>query len=359
MTNQKVFIIAEAGVNHNGSLKLAKQMVDRAADTGVDAIKFQSFKTEDLVLGSSPKANYQLQNTASNESQFQMLKKLELSKEAQQQLFDYCLKKDIGFLSSPFDMESCSFLIETLGLKTIKLGSGELTNAQLLYYIAQQKVNIILSTGMSNIAEIKKTLALLAFAYTNNGENIPCSENFHTALKTPEGIHALEQYVKLLHCTTEYPCPVDEVNLNVISTLSKYFTLPVGYSDHTQGFHISLAAVAMGATIIEKHFTLDRNLPGPDHKSSIEPDELSIMVKQIRDIEKGMGISKKQASKSELKNRPIARKGIYARGNINKGEILTADNICVKRPEAKTSALLYWDILGKKADKNYKNEDPI
>jgi len=354
-----VFIIAEAGVNHNGNIKIAKNMVDAAVDAGVDAIKFQSFKAEDLVINQAPKANYQLHNTLENETQYQMLKKLELSHDEQQQLYAYCQNKGIQFLSSPFDLKSCRFLIKTLGLKTLKLGSGELSNAQLLYYIASMNCNIILSTGMSNLHDIEQALGVLAFAYTNPKENNPNSKRFKAALDSANGIKALKQHISLLHCTTEYPCPFEDVNLDSINSLAKHFSLPIGYSDHTQGYHISLAAVAMGARIIEKHFTLDQNMAGPDHQSSIEPNELKLMVKQIRDIEVAKGNSVKQICSSELKNRSIARKGIYANGNISKGDILTTDNIAVKRPESKLSAQFYWEIIGKKANKNYHHEEPI
>jgi len=359
LNQNKVFIIAEAGVNHNGSLSLAKQMVDRAVESGVDAIKFQSFKTEQLVIDSAPKANYQLNNTGINESQFQMLKKLELSQNKQQQLYNYCLEKNISFLSSPFDMESCHFLIETLGLKTIKLGSGELTNTQMLYYIGSTGVDIILSTGMSDIEEIEYALAVLSFAYTNNGTTKPSSEQFKKSYSSTAGSLALKQHVSLLHCTTEYPCPVQEVNLNVINALSTRFSLPIGYSDHTQDYHISIAAVALGSKIIEKHFTLDQTMSGPDHKSSIEAKELTHMVTQIRDIEKALGSPIKQMTQSEKQNRSIVRKGLYANGKINKGDILSKSNIIIKRPEAKLSAQYYWDILGTMANNNYQTDEPI
>jgi len=357
--NPHTFIIAEAGVNHNGSVRLAKKMIDQACVAGVDAIKFQSFKTEQLVNKNAPKAEYQLRHSKQGESQFQMLKKLELSEDEQQQLFDYCLQKKIQFLSSPFDVQSAAFLIHKLKCPLLKLGSGELTNSQLLYYITQHQVKLILSTGMSDIEEIKTALSVLAFGYSNNNQQTPSREKFKRALLSAQGIQALKKQVSLLHCTTEYPCPIDEVNLNVIKTLQDEFPLAIGYSDHTQGHHISLAAVAIGASIIEKHFTLDKKMNGPDHASSIEVNELTSMVQQIRDIDRAKGQSIKATTASELKNLKIARKGLYAKIAIAQGEVFSDKNLTVKRPEALVPASDYWDKLGQIANKNYHPDEPI
>lgn len=353
-----VYIIAEAGVNHNGSLKTAFELVDAAVHAGADAIKFQSFKASKLVTESALKADYQNKNQDDGKTQFEMLKALELSESEQKQLFAYCQKLPIDFLSSPFDPQSCAFLIDQLGLKTIKLGSGELTNAQILIQIAQADVNLILSTGMSTLEEIQQALSILAYGYTNKNE--PSSSNdFLTTLQSPQAQKKLHQHVTLMHCTTEYPCPVDEVNLSAMNAIHNKFSLACGYSDHTEGIHISIAAAALGAPVIEKHFTLDQSLPGPDHKASIEPEALNRLVRQIRDIQSALGSKNKQVTQSELKNRSIARKGIYATQTIKKGDILNSDNILLKRPVCQKQGFDYWDIIGSYATKDYLPDEAI
>lgn len=347
-----VYIIAEAGVNHNGSLTTAFKLVDAAVNAGVDAIKFQSFKAEKLVTASAKKADYQNRNQDDGKTQLEMLKTLELSESEQKKLFDYCQQQSIDFLSSPFDPQSCTFLIDQLDLKTIKLGSGELTNAQILIQIAQAGVNLILSTGMSSLEEIEQALSILAYGYTN--KKVPSSSNdFLTSLQSPQAQEQIHKHVTLMHCTTEYPCPVDEVNLSAMNSIHHKFSLPCGYSDHTQGIHISIAAAALGAPVIEKHFTLDQSLPGPDHKASIEPEALRYLVKHIRDIESALGSENKYVTHSELKNRAIARKGIYAALPIKKGDILTMNHIVLKRPVSQKQGFDYWDIIGSQATKDY------
>lgn len=326
---KKVFIIAEAGVNHNGSLDLAKKLVDKALEAGVDCIKFQTFKSENLVSMSAQMAEYQKENLGKDESQYKMLKELEISFEEFKELKKYCEEKNIMFLSTPFDLESCDFLND-LDMKIFKIPSGEITNLPYLRKINSFGKKVILSTGMANLNEIQDAL---------------------NVLKDCE--------VSLLHCTTEYPCPYDNVNLNAIDTLRKEFKLEVGYSDHTQGIEVPIAAVAKGATIIEKHFTLDRNMEGPDHKASLEPNELKQMVTSIRNIEKAFGNGTKEPQECEKKNIEIARKSIVAKINIKKGEIFTENNLTTKRPGSGISPMKWDFIIGKTATKDYQEDELI
>lgn len=355
---EQTYIIAEAGVNHNGSIDTAKQMIDVAAQAGADAVKFQTFRAERIVSRSAPKAEYQTKTTDITESQFEMIKKLELNEDVHKTLIQYCLKRDIEFLSTPFDIESIDLLANTLNLSRLKLSSGEITNAPLLLYAAKTGKPIILSTGMSTLGEIEMALGVLAFGYTESGEP-PSLQAFETAYASTLGRIALQNKVTLLHCTTEYPAPFAEVNLRAMPTLQQAFDLPVGYSDHTTGFAIPVAAVALGAVIIEKHFTLNRTLPGPDHKASLEPDELKQMVQSIREVELALGSSIKQPAASELKNRPIARKSLVAARNIHKGESFTQDNLAIKRPGNGLSPFLFWDYLGKSAACEYTEEEQL
>lgn len=326
---KKTFIIAEAGVNHNGSLELAKKLIDIACDCGCDAVKFQTFKCENLVSKTAQKADYQKQTTDSNENQFEMIKKLELSYDDFKELQKYCNEKKIMFLSTPFDLESADFL-NSLNMPVFKIPSGEITNLPYLRKINLLKKKIILSTGMSTIEEISDALKVLK----------DCE-------------------VSLLHCTTEYPCPYNEVNLKAIQTLQDEFNLKVGYSDHTEGIEVSIAAVAIGATIIEKHFTLDKKMQGPDHKASLEPDELKAMVKSIRNIELAIGNGTKKPTQSELKNKEIARKSIVAKCTIQKGEKFSEENLTAKRPATGICPMKWDDIIGTIAQKSYKEDEII
>ncbi|SDI30665.1 N-acetylneuraminate synthase [Alteribacillus bidgolensis] len=362
MKDQKhVFIIAEAGVNHNGSLDMAKKLIDAAARAGVDAVKFQTFKTEQMILPQAPKAVYQMQNTDLNKSQYEMIKKLELDQQMHYILKEYCLQRKIQFMSTPFDTESLDFLVNTLHIPRIKIASGEITNAPLLLQAARSQKNIILSTGMSTLGEIEEALGVLAFAYLEQKSQLknPSRNAFKEAYYSEEAQNYLNQHVSLLHCTTEYPTPFHEANLRVLNTLSQCFHLETGYSDHTLGTALPLAAVSLGATIIEKHFTLDRNLPGPDHKASLEPEELTQMVQGIRQIEQALGYSYKKPAPSELKNKEIARKSIVAAKHIQKGELFTEENLTVKRPGKGISPLEYWNLLGEKASKSYVENEMI
>lgn len=355
---ERTYIIAEAGVNHNGSLDMAKQLIDVASDARADAVKFQTFRTERLVSRSAPKAEYQTKTTDAAESQFEMIKKLELSEADHKVLIQHCLKRGIEFLSTPFDFESIDLLAHMLNLSRLKLPSGEITNAPLLLYAAKTGKPIILSTGMSTLGEIEIALGVLAFGYTGSDET-PTLPAFEKAYGSAMGCKALQDKVTLLHCTTEYPAPFAEINLRAMATLQQAFGLPVGYSDHTPGIAIPVAAVALGAVIIEKHLTLDRNLPGPDHKASLEPDELKQMVRSIREVELALGYSVKQPAVSELKNRPVARKSLVANRDIREGESFTQENLTVKRPGDGINPIHYWEWLGKIADRDYRQDDKV
>jgi N-acetylneuraminate synthase len=352
------YIVAEAGVNHNGSLDLAKKLVDVAVDANADAVKFQTFKAEALVSDSAPKAHYQKRATGARESQLEMLRKLELDVAAHRDLATYCRMRGIQFLSSPFDEDSINLLVGQIGIPIIKIPSGEITNAPLLLHAARTRKPIILSTGMSTLAEVRIALGVLAFGYTRQKVK-PSLGAFRNAYRSQIGRGALKTKVTLLHCATEYPAPFHEINLCAMQTMRTAFSLPVGFSDHTTGIAISIAAVALGASVIEKHFTLDRSLPGPDHRASLEPNELCQMVKSIREVEVALGSGKKTPTRSELKNIPIVRKSLVALKDIVRGEPFTAENLGFKRPGIGASPFKYWQILGKEADRNYRKGDMI
>lgn len=331
----KTFIIAEAGVNHNGSLELAKKLIDVASEAGADAVKFQTFKAEKLVSRYAPKAEYQKKKTTADESQLEMVKKLELDAAAHKTLIDYCKNKNIRFLSTPFDLESIDLLSE-LGLDIFKIPSGEITNLPYLRKIGALKKEIILSTGMADLGEIEDALDVLMEVGTE-----------------------LED-ITVLHCNTEYPTPTHDVNLRAMLTIKAAFPgIQVGYSDHTLGIEIPIAAVAMGATVIEKHFTLDKNMEGPDHRASLEPDELKAMVCAIRNIEKALGSGIKKPSPSELKNILIARKSIVAARNIQKGESFTEENLTIKRPGTGITAMRWDEVLKMKATRDFNADEII
>lgn len=354
----RTYIIAEAGVNHNGSLNLAKRLIDVASEAGADAVKFQTFKADNLVSRTAPKAEYQRKMTDAAETQWEMIKKLELDEADHAMLAKYAIERKIEFLSTPFDVESAVMLAETFNLPYIKIPSGEITNGPLLLKIAQTGKRVILSTGMSTLGEIERALGVLAFGYVApKGE--PSLEAFHKVYCSAEGQQALRGKVTLLHCTTEYPTPYVEVNLRVMDTLKIAFNLPVGYSDHTAGVAIPVAAVARGAVLIEKHFTLDRNMPGPDHKASLEPEELAEMVRCIRQVEKAIGTSCKIPSPAETKNISVARKSLVTAEFIRAGEPFTKDNVTVKRPGTGLSPMYYWNILGRKTEKDYAPDEQV
>jgi N,N'-diacetyllegionaminate synthase len=330
----KVFIIAEAGVNHNGSLELAKRLVDVAADAGADAVKFQTFKAANIVSKTAAKATYQKQTTAENESQFEMIRKLELDVAAHRELFAYCRERGILFLSTPFDRDSIDLLAE-LGLEIYKIPSGEITDLPYLRHIGGLKKRVILSTGMANFGEIEAALDILIAAGTAR-ENIT-----------------------VLHANTEYPTPMEDVNLRAMQSISQAFNVKVGYSDHTLGIEIPIAAAAIGAEVVEKHFTLDRTMEGPDHKASLEPVELKAMVSAIRNIEIALGTGIKKPSASERKNMFAARKSIVAKQPIAAGEVLSEANLAAKRPGNGISPMLWDSVIGCKTHRSYQTDEMI
>lgn len=334
MILNKVFIIAEAGVNHNASIELAKKLIDVACEAKADAVKFQTFKAEKLVSKHAQKADYQKQTTNKKESQFDMIKKLELDLETHKELISYCKTKNIMFLSTPFDHDSIE-LLNDLGLKIFKIPSGEITNLPYLRHIGKLNKKVILSTGMADIGEIEDALDVLILAGTKK-ENIT-----------------------VLHANTMYPTPMEDVNLKAMVTIGNTFDVAFGYSDHTLGIEVDIAAVAMGACCIEKHFTLDCTMEGPDHKASLEPDELKAMVKAIRNIELALGNSVKKPSKSEIPNMQIARKSIVAKLDIKKGEILTEEKITIKRPGNGINPMRWDEIVGTIATKDYIEDELI
>lgn len=329
---QHIFIIAEAGDNHNGNLANALKLVDQAAKAGADCVKFQTFVTEEVISRYAEMAEYQKQNTGKTESQFDMVKKLELSFDEFRKIRAHCQKRGILFLSTPFDLPSIAFLNE-MDMPFFKIPSGEITNYPYLKAIAETHKDVVLSTGMCTMEEIREAIALLE----GNGAG----------------------RITLLHCNTEYPTPFEDVNLKAMETMRAAFNKEVGYSDHTLGIEVPIAAAAMGAVVIEKHFTLDRNMEGPDHKASLEPQELAAMVKAVRNIETALGTGEKKPSPSEQKNLAVARKSIVARRNIRQGELLTEENLAVKRPGTGISPMRYSEILGTQAVKDFKEDQLI
>ena len=329
-----VFIIAEAGVNHNGNVKLAKKLIDVASEAGVDAVKFQTFQAEKLMSKNAQKAEYQKKNTDVQESQFAMIKKLELDLEMHKKLMAYCQEKKIMFLSTPFDLESITML-DDLGLQIFKIPSGEITNLPYLRAIGALKKEVILSTGMATMDEVGVALRVLVDAGT------------------------LQKNITILHANTMYPTPMQDVNLRAMPNIGKTFDIAYGYSDHTLGIEVDIAAVAMGASVIEKHFTLDKRMQGPDHKASLEPDELHAMVQSIRNIEIALGSKIKQPSPSEIPNIEVSRKSIVALQPIKKGEILTEYNLTVKRPAGGISPMQWDELMGEIAQKDYEVDEFI
>jgi len=328
----KTFIIAEAGVNHNGSIRIAKKLIDAAKSAGADAIKFQTFKAEKLVTKDAAKADYQKRTTATDETQYKMLKKLELSENDHKELFNYCKRKRITFISSPFDEESVDIL-NNLGIEIFKIPSGEITNLPILKHISRIGKEMILSTGMSNLGEVETAVDCI---YKEGNKKLT-----------------------LLHCVTEYPAPYLEINLKAMLTLKNAFNLPVGYSDHTKGIEISLAAVALGAQVIEKHFTLDRNMEGPDHKASLEPNELRMMINAIRNIEKAIGDGIKRPAKCEIKNLKVARKSIVVKKALKVGDKITINHLTLKRSGSGIEPKFFEILIGRTVNKDLKIDSVI
>jgi len=328
-------VIAEAGVNHNGDIKLAKKLIAVAAEAGADLVKFQTFVTASNISRSAPKAEYQKGSTDPEESQYEMVRKLELSKDDHLELIEECKKRKIGFFSTAFDATSIDMLDELNVSDYVKVPSGELTNLPYLRYLTRHGKHVLLSTGMANLGEIEAAIDVVEQAGTPRDK------------------------ITVLHCTTEYPTPMGDVNLRAMVNIGKAFGVSVGYSDHTPGIEVPIAAVALGATVIEKHFTLDRNLPGPDHRASLEPNELKAMVQGIRNIEKALGDGIKRPSPSELKNKPIARKSLVAARPIKAGEAFTEDNLMAKRPGTGISPMQWDDVIGRTAPRDFSEDELI
>jgi len=330
----KTVIIAEAGVNHNGDLELAKQLIDVAAEAGADLVKFQTFNADRLATRAAKKADYQTKTTDSKESQHEMLRCLELTADMHKELIDHCAVRKIGFFSTGFDIESVD-LLASLGQDQFKIPSGEITNLPYLRHIGQLRKPVILSTGMATMGEIEAAIDVLEQAGTPRAN------------------------ITVLHCTTEYPTPMAEVDLRAMQSIHTAFGVAVGYSDHTPGIEVAIAAVAMGASVIEKHFTLDRNLPGPDHKASLEPEELKAMVAAIRNIEIALGDGIKRLTPSEARNKPVARKSLVASQAIKVGEVFSAQNITTKRPGIGISPMRWDEVMGRTAPRDFSADELI
>lgn len=357
MSEPTVLIIAEAGVNHNGQRDLAFALVDAAREAGADAVKFQTFDARKLASKTAPKAVYQQQKTEADQSQFEMLKKLELPRAWHADLQRHAEQIGITFISTAFDLESLQFL-ETLNLPFYKIPSGEITNARLLWHFSHTGKRLVLSTGMATLSEIEQALAFLSHGML--AEHMPTSS--HEVWEIFASVRAqalLRERVTLLHCTSQYPAPLSEVNLRAMQTLESAFQLPVGYSDHTQGIAVPIAAVALGATVIEKHFTIDRTLPGPDHDASLEPDELKEMVTSIRQAYAALGDARKGPQPSEWDTRKVARQVLVAATSIKAGDLYTLDNLDTMRAAQGISATMYWDLIGKSAPRDYLPHDSI
>ena len=354
---ERTFIIAEAGVNHNGSLDMAVQLVDAAADAGADVVKFQTFRAERLVTARARKAVYQQNNTGSDGGQLEMLRRLELSHDDHGALVRHCEARGIRFMSTAFDEESLDFLA-TLPMPAIKIPSGDITAGPLLWRAARLRRPLILSTGMASLSDIEQALHVIAHAFLHDAAPASWHE-IELAGWSDAGRAALLERVVVLHCTTEYPAPAHDVNLRAMDVIATAFGLPVGYSDHTLGVAVPLAAVARGACVIEKHFTLDRGLPGPDHVASLEPAEFKSMVQGIRTVEQALGTAAKRPVPSEQANRSVARRSLVAAHAIGAADVLGADSLAFKRPGSGLSPMRYWDVLGRQAGVDLQDDDPL
>jgi len=353
-----VFIIAEAGVNHNGERDLAFALVDAASEAGADAVKFQTFNAQEVASADAPKATYQTETTGAAESQLEMLQRLELPHALHHELVAHCINRGISFLSAPFDASSLEFLVNDLKLKTLKIPSGEITNGPLLLAAAESGRDIILSTGMSTLAEVETALGVLAFGFVTN-KATPSRDAFKDTFASDAGRTALKEKLTLLHCTTEYPAPYVDANLRAMETLRDAFGLRVGFSDHTPGIAVPIAASALGANVIEKHFTMDRSLPGPDHQASLEPDELKEMIEGIRATEDALGDGVKQPRPSEIENINIVRKSLVTTKPVKAGEPFTLENLGSKRSGTGVSPMSYWDLLGQQAERDFAVGEPL
>lgn len=354
---ERTFFIAEAGVNHNGSLETALQLIEVAAEAGADAVKFQTFRASNLLTANAPKAEYQILNTMKGGNQRDMLEHLELSEEAHHRLVERCHQFGIHFMSTAFDVKSLTFLA-TLNVPALKISSADITCGPLLLHAARLRIPLIVSTGMSTLSDIENALSVIAFGLTRDTEP-KNHEDFLHAYCSAEGQATLSNFVTLLHCVTQYPAQPTSVNLRVMDSMATIFGLPVGYSDHTLGIEVSLAAVARGAAIIEKHFTLDRNLPGPDHAASLQPSELKQLIQGIRIIENALGTTLKAPVEVETDNRLIARRSLVAARPLRRGELITADAIAYKRPGHGLSPMEFWDMVGRPASRDFALDELI
>lgn len=356
MTNGRVFVIAEGGVNHNGSLPRALEMVAAAARAGADAIKFQTFRADELVMQDAAKAPYQQRAIGSRGSQYAMLKALELDDAAHRILAQACADAEIEFMSTAFDLGSLSFLIGEIGVRRVKIPSGEITNPQLLMAAGRSGLPILLSTGMASIGEIEGALGVIAFA-AEGGNDRPGAAAFKAAWQRQK--QTLRRSVCILQCTTAYPTPPENIDLRAMNTFARLFELPVGFSDHSLGTAVAVAAAGRGATVIEKHFTLDKTLPGPDHGASLDAAELTRMIVDIRIVEKALGTGDKGRQPSEMDNVALARRGVYAARDIAAGETLAEADIVILRPETALSPMALWDRLGTRAGRAYRRFEPL
>ncbi|WKA26983.1 N-acetylneuraminate synthase [Bradyrhizobium roseum] len=357
--HRRTLIIAEAGVNHNGDRARALELVEAAARAGADVVKFQSFRADKLATAGAAKASYQQATTGDAQSQLEMLRALELSEDDEENIAAACAAVGIAYMSTPFDDDSATHLVRRIGVSTLKVGSGDLTNAPLLLHLARFRLPIILSTGMATLAEVEQALGVIAFGYLADAHTRPSPADFSNLLLDRGTWTELRAKVTLLHCTTEYPAEPESINLRAMATLHDAFGLPVGFSDHSRGIHVAAAAVALGAAVIEKHLTLDRNLPGPDHRASVEPDEMTAMIASIRDVEAALGDGRKVPAREEIPNRAVARRSLVAIRAVCAGERFTEDNLGVKRPGDGIAPIEYWSYLGKSAQRDYAANEAL
>ena len=358
-TTSPALIIGEIGVNHNGDLDTAIRLVDAAADAGADLVKFQTFNTMQIVTRSARKAEYQIRNMGGEDNnQMAMLQALELDQPSHRVLIEHCQARQVGFLSTPFDFDSAKFLIDELGLKQIKVGSGDMSNAPHLLFLAQRGVDVILSTGMATMHETSIAMGALAFGYLGRKDK-PSPAAFIESLTDPRGCELLARKTTVMHCTSNYPAPFDEINLAVMETLRKEYPCQIGFSDHSEGYAVAVAAVALGARMLEKHLTLDRKQPGPDHWASIEPSTFRDMVQAIREVERAVGSPDKIPTASEIATKAVARKSLVAATSIPAGEAFNESNLAIKRPGTGMAPELFWGLLGRKASRDYEPDDLI
>jgi N-acetylneuraminate synthase len=355
----RVYVIAEAGVNHDGSVDVALRLVDIAHSAGADAVKFQSFRAGDLVGAGVPRAEYQTRNINDAATQLEMLQRLELSFDAQRDIAAHARRIGIEFISTPFDFRSLRFLVEDVGVSRVKISSGDLTNAPLLLAAARMGTDVILSSGMATLDETLDALGVLAFGYLEEAAAAPSREAFRAAWQSPHSRATLRERVTVLHCTSEYPTPLDDVNLRAMDALANATGLRVGLSDHSEGVIVAIAAAARGAAVIEKHFTLDRGRPGPDHRASLEPPELAQLVAGIRDVERALGTGTKEPVKAELATKLVSRRSLVAGRPIHVGEVFSEMNLAIKRPGIGISPTKYWEYLGRVATRDYAQDELI